>query len=535
MFYPVFVLFFILFSPSFLFGVSNDPLMLQQQQQQYEHLNHHENIDSPPLHLPSQEVRFSETNDSRCFVTHTIVLHHVTLLSPSQQHTLIAPYIGGCNGLSELQRLSNQFTQAYVEKGYITSRVYLIPQDIADGEVELSAIEGKIASVIRNDTSTFGAFVGLKNTPLNLKTLENRIAHVNRLHSAHTTVTLIPSKEEGSSDLNLTTQTLPKTITGSLGGNNYGIDAMGQYQFYSGMVWENMVGLSDIFTLNLNTTNAQETGKKSFGDAYGYSIPLGAWLLEATANRFAYNQTIYGLNDSYLSRGTSEVYAVGGSTTWFHTATQKSDFSAKVIQKKNSSTIDGAVIGSSTYTLGEGNVAVKYGIQHPSWESTMMVEYSQGLRIFNASKEGALTRNFSKWTLSMNFTKFFSTSMRYNFSGLAQYTPDLLYSIEQLSIGGAYSVRGFGKEIIRGERGGYGRNEILFQTSPTLGTYLAYDLGHIQSGIDTAGGTLSSTTLGLRTHTASWDMDVYHTLPLHAPSPSFGTRPFIGVSITTHF
>lgn len=509
--------------------------MLEQQQQRYEHINHHETIASPPLDLPTPTLSPSENNTSRCFMTHKIVLHHVRLLNPSQQQTLIAPYIGVCNGLSDLQRLSNQLTKAYVEKGYITSRVSLIPQDIADGEVELSAIEGNIASIVRNDTSTLGAFVGLKNTPLQLQTLENRIAHVNRLRSAQTTVTLIPGKEEGSSDLNLTTHSLSKPIIGTLGGNNYGIDAMGQYQFYSGMVWENMVGLGDIFTLNLNTTNAQETGKKSFGDAYGYSIPLGAWLLEATANRFAYNQTIYGLNDSYLSHGTSEVYSLGTTSTWFHTATQKSDLSVKVIQKKNTSTIDGATINSSTYTLGEGSIALKYGIQHPSWESNVMVEYLQGLRLFNASKEGALTRNFSKWMVSMNFTKFFSTSMRYNFSGLAQYTPDLLYSIEQLSIGGAYSVRGFGKEIIRGERGGYGRNEIVFQTSPTLRTYLAYDIGHIQSGIDTAGGTLNSATLGIRTHTASWDMELYHALPLHAPSASFGTRPFIGVSLTSHF
>jgi hemolysin activation/secretion protein len=347
---------------------------------------------------------------------------------------------------------------------------------------------------------------------------------------------LVPAQEEGATDIILNSkETLP--FFGSFGTNNYGSDATGKFQLYGGFVWENFFGFSDIFSINMNTTDKQQTGKKSFGNTYTYSLPLGKWLWEGSLSRFTYSQTIVGLNDSYISHGESEVYSLGTTYKLFHTRTQNMELSTQMAQKKTLSTIEGAVIDSSTYNLSVGKIGSKFVFRQPSWEMYSLIDYYHGLNPFNPTTDGSLKHDFSKWTLSVGGTKYFDTTppSTFQFSGYAQHSNDLLYSVEQISIGGTYSVRGFQTKNISGDSGWYARNDLVFQTSEYLSPYVAYDVGHIQSGVDTAGGTLTSATFGLRARYGSFALDIYHAIPLTSPDKTFDTDPFIGISASSNF
>lgn len=525
----------ILFSAT-LYAEIAAPLQNEQQRQIYERL---QNVDTT---IPSSQSITPESNltkdknDTVCFVTNSITVKNMTLLSDREKKEIIDPYIGQCNGIHSLSLLANTLTKQYMEKGYITSRVYLIPQDISDGVVELYALEGKIAHVVSDNSKTSGAFMGLEGESLHLGNLESSIEQVNRLRSNKTTMSLVPSKEEGSTDILLNSkESLP--FFGSLGVNNYGSDATGKFQLFGGFTWENFFGFSDIFSINMNTTDKQQTGKKSFGNSYTYSVPLGKWLWEGSLSRFTYSQTIKGLNDSYISHGESEVYSLGTTYKLFHTRTQNIELTTQVAQKKNKSTIDGALIDSSSYNLSVGRAGAKYVYQNPSSEIYALLDYHHGLEAFNPTTDGALRNDFSKWTLAVGVTKYFDTTLpiTYQFSAYAQHTNELLYSVEQLSIGGAYSVRGFQTKNISGDSGWYARNDLVFQTSEYLSPYVAYDVGHIQSGVDTAGGTLTSATFGLRAHYHSFALDIYHAIPLTSPNKTFDTDPFIGISASSTF
>lgn len=521
-----------------LFAIITDesPLKNEQQRQIYERIK---NVDTT---IPSSQIITPESNltqdknETACFLTKSIILKNVTLLSSNEQNQSIYPYIGKCNGIKSLNTLANILTNRYIDKGYITSRVYLVPQDISGGTVEFYALEGKIAHVVSDNSKTSTAFIGLDGEPLHLGDLESSIEQVNRLRSNKTTMNLVPAREEGSTDIILNSQeTLP--FFSSLGMNNYGSDATGKFQLYGGFVWENFFGFSDILSINMNTTDKQQTGKKSFGNSYTYSIPLGKWLWEASLSRFTYSQTISGLNDSYISYGESEVYSLTTTYKLFHTRTQNVELNTQMAQKKTLSKIEGAVIDASTYNLSVGKAGVKHVYRQPSWEMYSLIDYYHGLNPFNPTTDGSLKHDFSKWTLSLGGTKYFEVSLpiTYQFSGYAQYTNDLLYSVEQISIGGSYSVRGYQSKNISGDSGWYARNDLLFQTSEYLSGYLAYDIGHIKSGIDTAGGTLTSATFGIRAHYRSIDMDLYHAIPLSSPDKTFDTDPFIGISISSNF
>ncbi len=534
---PIFFI-FLLLSGSTALAISSvdSPLINEQQRQIYERL---QNVDTT---IPSSEAITPESNISKdlnethCFKTTTITIKNMTLLSSDEQNLTISPFIGRCNGIRSLNSLAELLSKAYMDKGYITSRVYLVPQDISGGAVEFYALEGKIAHVTSDNAKTSGAFIGLEGEPLHLGDLESSIEQVNRLRSNKTTMDLLPAKEEGATDIILNSkETLP--FFGSLGMNNYGSDATGKFQLFGSFVWENFFGFSDIFSINMNTTDKQRTGQKSFGNTYTYSVPLGKWLWDASISRFTYSQSILGLNGTYISHGESEVYSLSTTYKLFHTRTQNIELSAQMAQKKTLSMIEGSIIDASTYTLSVGRAGIKYVYQQPSWEMYSLIDYYHGLNPFNPTTDGSLKHDFSKWTLSVGGTKYLDTTppSTYQFSGYAQHSNDLLYSVEQIGIGGSYSVRGFQTKNISGDSGWYARNDLLFQTSEYLSPYVAYDVGHIKSGVDTAGGTLSSATFGLRAHYRSFAMDIYHAIPLSSPDKTFDTDPFIGVSASINF
>lgn len=91
-------------------------------------------------------------------------------------------------------------------------------------------------------------------------------------------------------------------------------------------------------------------------------------------------------------------------------------------------------------------------------------------------------------------------------SAYAQWSPDRLHGVEQLSLGGESSVRGFKEQYISGNNGGYLRNELSWSlfSLPYVGTVravTALDGGWLHSDRDDpySSGTLWGAAAGLST------------------------------------
>lgn len=91
-------------------------------------------------------------------------------------------------------------------------------------------------------------------------------------------------------------------------------------------------------------------------------------------------------------------------------------------------------------------------------------------------------------------------------SAYAQWSPDRLHGVEQLSLGGESSVRGFKEQYISGNNGGYLRNELSWSlfSLPYVGTVravTALDGGWLHSDRDNpySSGTLWGAAAGLST------------------------------------
>ncbi|MDR0408726.1 MAG: hypothetical protein LBH45_07420, partial [Campylobacteraceae bacterium] len=134
-----------------------------------------ENLDIPKI-LPSAPI----IADDRCFDIKHIEVSGVTLIKESKIESITSKYLNRCVSLADLKNLTNELNAIYIDKGYITSQVYLSPQNIAEGNLTLQSVEGKVDNIFPIEASIASAFVGQSGDYLNIRDIENAIENINR-------------------------------------------------------------------------------------------------------------------------------------------------------------------------------------------------------------------------------------------------------------------------------------------------------------------------------------------------------------------
>ena len=132
---------------------------------------------SPPTEKPSVE-------DSRCLEIKEVEFSGNTRLSDRRIKKIIAPYLNRCLSLPAINALLNDIANAYIEKGYITSRTFLVmPQArLKEGALTIKIFEGQLSRVEglkAGEKAT--AFPFLEGKILNLRDLEQGLDQMNRL------------------------------------------------------------------------------------------------------------------------------------------------------------------------------------------------------------------------------------------------------------------------------------------------------------------------------------------------------------------
>ena len=209
--------------PSLLLASINNPIkthdQLEKQKEIFEKLEKNQN--NTILYNNVKKPKELPPKNEKCFNIKKITENTLTLLNTNEKETLFGKYVGTCSTLTDLKNLTNKLTSNYIDKGYITSKVYLLPQNISLGEVKLHAIEGKVSSIFPSKSYINNVFLEQKGDFLNLRDLETSIELINRLPSNHATMKLLPSSKTGYTDIHIENNTTSR-INGSIGINNFG-------------------------------------------------------------------------------------------------------------------------------------------------------------------------------------------------------------------------------------------------------------------------------------------------------------------------
>jgi hemolysin activation/secretion protein len=194
-----------------------------------------------------------------------------TVFSEEELNEVTAEFLGKPITFSQLLQAANQVTELYLEKGYITSGAYIPSQAIQSGEITIQVVEGRLEEID----------VAIVEGQLNSDYVRNRIAlaasqplNINRLQEALQLLQFNPLIENLSAELSAGTQpgtnilavqvVGAKTFSATLDLNNNRNPSIGSFEGGIKLSDANLLGLGDQLDLNYAKTN----GSNQFEGSY---------------------------------------------------------------------------------------------------------------------------------------------------------------------------------------------------------------------------------------------------------------------------
>jgi hemolysin activation/secretion protein len=323
----------------------------------------------------------------------------------------------------------------------------------------------------------------------------------------------------------------------SLSYDNQGDPNTGRHQTGATFSFDNPIGFNDFFSVtHRESTPGDEEHKFSGSDSFLYNIPFGYSTVTLGKSRSRYVTTIQ------VPSGL-ELVSSGNSTISF----------AKLDRVVYRDQVSRATLGATLTTKESRNFLADQLLQVSSRKLTLLdLDASLATRVGNAALQidagitqgldsfGALEdpsglpaisprAQFLKHRLGVSLIlpfKFSTYDAMFSSQWAGQHSGDVLFGSEQLLIGSLYTVRGFVRNTLSGERGYYGRNELSMRFPVKLGestvagrAFVALDLGEVYSRAPgTPSGRLAGSAIGFSFawHGAVWEW--FHTRPISGPS-----------------
>ena len=206
----------LLFSPISSFALTINQIadqqseqLLRQQQQQLKLEERKRNleelerslfiIDTPlPQSKPSKELE-----SDVCFNITEIELKGADNLFLFEKEALVTPYLNRCLTANHIDELRVSIDRFYIEKGWILSRSYLLPnQNLKSGKLIFKVLEGHLDNIKLNNNSLSDrmqistAFPYMVGEVLYIRDIEQGLEQMNRLASNKAKMNIIPVKDK---------------------------------------------------------------------------------------------------------------------------------------------------------------------------------------------------------------------------------------------------------------------------------------------------------------------------------------------------
>jgi hemolysin activation/secretion protein len=267
--------------------------------------------------IPAQGERARVAGDLRVLVK-SFRLNGHTAFGTATLLALLSDLPGRELGLDELNDAAGRITAHYRAHGYLLSRAYLPAQEIADGVVTLSVLEGRIGKVrVENDSLVRDAAVEgwLRRIGhgdvVEARGLEQRLLPMDDLPGVAVSTRLSPGAQVGESDLIVRAAREPR-VTGSFGADNSGNRHTGEYLLNGQLSIASPFGIGDALSLNLLYSD-----ERQFYYQGRYDLPFRgapATRLGVSASRMDYE--LAGDFAALEARGTAETVGVNLSHAW---------------------------------------------------------------------------------------------------------------------------------------------------------------------------------------------------------------------------
>lgn len=490
--------------------------------------------------IPQAPPEIQSPNDLE-FIFTKILVEGNTVLPEPKLRSLVQPYEGHRVNVAELEELRQKITQLYIDEGYINSGAIITEDAAKNGVLTLKIIQGRLDEIKINGMDRLREGY-IKNRlqidpeePFNYKDLQERFQLLLSDPLIDTMKgRLLPGSTSGHSVLELdVTRAKPYRIT--LFGDNYRPPSIGGEAFgFTGQVY-NLTGLGDAFDF----TFIKSEGSTRY--AGGFTVPLTDWGTQAFFHFDEGESSV--IEDSLKTIAIeSQVHNLEGglSQLLINKLNQQLDVGFMLAIRENETTLNGRpwsfVDGEPT---GRNQATVWRIFQNymRRWEDQVLVfrsTLSFGMNALGATPQTSKddpSSEFFAWLGQAQYAyRVFDDGSQFVLRGNAQLSDSPLLPLEQISVGGFGTVRGYRENHLVTDNGYslsaeyhwpiIGGSDTSARHRLTLVPFVDY--GEAWDHVDTDSARqrrLLSVGLGFNWQYKPVSLDLFYGYPLFQPKP----------------
>jgi len=246
-----------------------------------------------PQAVPDAANVESVAEPGTTFAIHRIQLSGNTVLDDATVAGITRPFVDRDLGTNRINLLLRRLTEAFVQRGFVTTRAYLPPQNLKEGVLTIAVVPGKVESLqingktVRTSVPNQPTASGTQNggwltdagtawsmptvgETLKLTDLEQGVDQINRLRRNQAEVQILPGQSPGASVIALTNQPGDR-FRFNVGTDNYGSRATGTTRLRAGIDADNALGFQEALSLSYIGTTDTNAAIASAAVPFGYN------------------------------------------------------------------------------------------------------------------------------------------------------------------------------------------------------------------------------------------------------------------------
>lgn len=388
-------------------------------------------------------------------------------------------YIGRDVDFGDLNTLADEVNALYDERGIITARALVPPQEIRDGIVSVLLVEGRLGEISVGDAAyTKREFLAERlelPTPgevLDVIRLQDTLSRFNSLYELDLVAGLEPGGDFGLSDVRIVPREAPRLSLTSFA-DNAGTDTTGRERLGATATWRGLLGRDDRFFGYLSAARSSVSGLVS------YNLPVNR-----RGGRF---EVSLSSNDIEVSRGPFQELDIEGRShiarvSYRHPMVRGPQWQVDAIAhgsytESRTDYLEGLALSRHTLVkYGGGMRAAHTGARH-------RLTLTQNVTTVDADEHRAdLRDDYLLWDGTLAWVRDYSAPVYTVLAANWRLASDReLPSPDLYQAGGLYSVRGYEQNVLAGARGYSASFELHWPISPRWAPYLFVDHGSIRA------------------------------------------------------
>jgi len=384
-----------------------------------------------------------------------------TVFSDSELDTIISPVEGKTVTFDKLLQTRNAIEQYYIERGYISSGAFIPTQKLDDGIVTIRIIEGVLSRIkIKGRSGLSEKYIKSRlpkfDRPLNVNDLAQDLRKL-RADPLIKEINGELKKIETGKNLLSVEIVESKPVQSKVNFANTFSSTVGNLGVQLQVKNQNLLGFGDSLAVDYTKTEGL--------DQYGviYSLPINA---SGGNISFDYNNADSELIEEAISafdiQADFESYQIVLRQPIINSDTQEAAFFLKLEQLRSESFVSNNISFPFVEGLENGvsritpiRVGQEYVRRGQTNIFSAQSQFNVGLDVLDATNtELGIDGIFWSWQGNIQWIKSLNSKnllLRTNLT--AQFSPDTLLPLEQLTVGGVNSVRGYRQNLLVGDNG----------------------------------------------------------------------------------